>query len=222
MIAPADRIATVTDYVASELRAMIGTGELAPGDPIVIEQMAQRLEVSAQPVREALKILEGEGRVSHTAHHGAQVVALSRDELLEVYRLREVIEDEAIRRSVARFPPGAVDELARRTELMALHVERDDVDAVQRANREFHEYLRSFNPIKRLDDVVVQLRAVSAPYRRRYLEQHRAWPQLVEDHRAIVAGIRSNDLEAVLAAVHRQRSITVRSLIAADAVDHES
>lgn len=208
--------ATVADAVAVALRSMIGSGELAPGDDIVIEHMAQRLGVSTQPVREALKVLEGEGRLEHQAHRGVRVVALTRDELDEVYRLRGLLEDEAIRRSVAEFPSMAVDELAGLVEAMAAASAAGDIDAVQSANREFHRLLRSFNPITRLDEQVVELRAVSAPYRRRFLEHRDQWPRLIADHWDIVAGVRAGDPEAVMAAVHRQRSITVRTLIDGD------
>lgn len=206
---------TLADAVTTTIRSMIGTGELAPGQPVVIDHVARQLGVSAQPVREALKVLESEGRVTHVAHRGVQVVALTGDELREVYRLRDIIEDEAIRRSVVAFPSGAADELDRRTDALAAAMASDEPEMVLAANREFHRFLRSFNPIRRLDDLVVQLRAVSAPYRRRFLEQRSYWPQLLADHRAIVDGVRRADDDAVIAAVRRQRTVTVGALLAA-------
>lgn len=203
---------TVADAVARSLRTMIGSGELQPGEAIVIEHTGQRLGVSTQPVREALKILEAEGRVSHLAHRGVRVLALSHAELIELYEIRHVIESEAIRRSVERFEPAAIEELAELTAAMRLAAETAGPDEVQHYNRVFHQLLRSFNDNERLDTLVEQMRAASAPYRRRYLERRVGWPELVELHQAIVDALRVGDVDAVLDAAHRQRMMTVNEL----------
>lgn len=203
---------TVADAVARSLRTMIGSGELRAGDAIVIERTAHTLGVSTQPVREALKILEAEGRVSHSAHRGVSVLALSREELLELYQIRHLIEGEAIRRSVERFEPAAIDELETLTAAMHQAAETGDPDDMQQLNRRFHEVLRSFNDNTRLDGLVVQLRASSAPYRRRYLEQRIRWPELVVHHQSIVDALRVGDVDAVLDAAKRQRLLTVEAL----------
>lgn len=206
------RDTTVADAVARALRTMIGSGELRAGDAIVIERTAHLLGVSTQPVREALKILEAEGRVSHSAHRGVKVLALSREELLELYQIRHLLEGEAIRRSVERFEPAAIDELEALTIAMREAAETGGPDEMQELNRRFHEVLRSFNDNTRLDAIVVQLRAASAPYRRRYLEQRVRWPELVEHHQTIVDALRVGDLDTVLDAAKRQRLFTVETL----------
>ncbi|HYJ60015.1 MAG TPA: winged helix-turn-helix domain-containing protein, partial [Actinomycetota bacterium] len=62
---------TTQEEVLTELRRRIVAGEIGPGDPIRPDRLAAELEVSRVPVREALRILEGEGVVEHRAHHGA-------------------------------------------------------------------------------------------------------------------------------------------------------
>ena len=53
------------------------------------------------PVREALKILEGEGQVRYRAHHGYVLADLQREDLVEIYRIRELLEDEAARAALS-------------------------------------------------------------------------------------------------------------------------
>ena len=55
--------------------------------------------MSAVPVREALRILEGEGHVHYRPHRGYVVAALDVDDLTEIYRIRELLETEAVRQS---------------------------------------------------------------------------------------------------------------------------
>ena len=83
---------TAQEAVLAEIRRLIVSGELAPGAPVRQEAVAERLGVSRVPVREALKVLEGEGHVVYAAHRGYVVAELSVDDLTEVYRLRELLE----------------------------------------------------------------------------------------------------------------------------------
>ena len=66
--------------------------ELAPGERLVIDELARRYEVSIIPVREALRLLQSEGLVVSVAHVGATVAPISRDSVLEVFTLLEGLE----------------------------------------------------------------------------------------------------------------------------------
>ncbi len=61
------------------------------------------------PLREALKILEGEGRVTYVAHRGYFVAMLSLADLLEVHRMREILEAEAVSIANRRFHATLID-----------------------------------------------------------------------------------------------------------------
>ena len=95
-----ERRQTAQDTVLAALRADILDGTLAPGDQIVQESLADRYGVSRVPLREALKTLESEGQVAYYPHRGYFVTELSVADLLEVYRLRALLEAEAIRAAV--------------------------------------------------------------------------------------------------------------------------
>ena len=92
---------TMQEAVLRELRRRINDGELPPGTVIRVDAVAAALGVSRIPVREALMILEGEGLVTHRPHVGFAVPSLTAEELEEIYYLRALLEDEALRRAVA-------------------------------------------------------------------------------------------------------------------------
>jgi DNA-binding GntR family transcriptional regulator len=87
----------VTDWVYEELKNAIVNLRLAPGEPLREATLADRLGVSKTPIREALTRLEQEGLVETTSFKGAVVTGYSRDDLIEIYELRELLENAAVR-----------------------------------------------------------------------------------------------------------------------------
>ena len=87
----------VTDWVYEELKGAIVDLRLPPGKPLREATLAGQLGVSKTPVREALTRLEQEGLVVTTSFKGAVVTGYSRQDLLEIYELRELLENAAAR-----------------------------------------------------------------------------------------------------------------------------
>lgn len=87
----------VTDWVYEELKAAIVDLRLAPGHPLREATLAAQLGVSKTPIREAITRLEQEGLVETTSFKGAVVTEYSRQDLIEIYELRELLETAAAR-----------------------------------------------------------------------------------------------------------------------------
>ena len=64
-------------WVAEELRTAIASGQLQPGDRLVEMGLARKYQVSQGPIREALRLLEREGLVTHQPRRGVYVTRLS-------------------------------------------------------------------------------------------------------------------------------------------------
>jgi DNA-binding GntR family transcriptional regulator len=94
LLAPAAGV-LLSDEVVNRLREAILGGLFAPGDRLREEQLAEALEVSRGPIRNALVQLEREGMVQRRRNRGAIVARLSRTDLEEVYSLRLAIEPVA-------------------------------------------------------------------------------------------------------------------------------
>ncbi|HWL42089.1 MAG TPA: GntR family transcriptional regulator [Ilumatobacter sp.] len=210
-------VAAVTD----EIRTRIGSGRYAPGQRLVAALIADDLGVSVQPVREALMILQAEGRVTHDPGRGHTVTELSAAELREIYRLRDLVEDEALRRSFPHFDAELIAALAAAADRFDAAVASGVLGEIRRTNQEFHDLLRSANPMPRLDQLVEQLRAIASPYRARYFEAAATWQPDVDDHWAMVRAIEAKDLPALLAVTYDHRARVVAVLTAhADAALH--
>ncbi|MFM2031211.1 MAG: hypothetical protein RI927_831 [Actinomycetota bacterium] len=121
--------------VAATLREEILNGTLAPGERIVQEDLALRFGASRQPVRDALRLLEGDGLVTLKANSGAWVSKLSESECDEAYLVRERLEPLLLSQSI----PNLTDaQLARLTQLVTEIEKTTDIESFLRLDREFH------------------------------------------------------------------------------------
>jgi DNA-binding GntR family transcriptional regulator len=93
---------TKQEFVYLALRRAILRCELLPGERLVIEDLAERLDVSSIPVREALQLLQSEGLVDVVPHAGASVAPLSRESILDVFSILEGLQIVAARLAAER------------------------------------------------------------------------------------------------------------------------
>lgn len=127
--------------VLSELRRVIASGQVPPGSPIPLDDVAAFFGVSLIPVREALKTLLGEGLLAHQPRLGYTVTALSQDELDELYVVRGALEAAALE-AASRQSTAADHARAQAVhDALAAAVEAHDAQRFQHASREFHEAL---------------------------------------------------------------------------------
>ena len=76
------------EMVAETLREMIMRGELQPGEGLPMRALADKFGVSVIPVRDALRLLAGEGLVELQPHRGARVVRISELDLEQIFLAR--------------------------------------------------------------------------------------------------------------------------------------
>jgi DNA-binding GntR family transcriptional regulator len=91
------------DYVYGVLLDEIRNARIPGGTQLKAGPVAQRLGVSITPVREALRRLEKDRLISYESHHGATVIDLSDDALLEFYHVRAVVEGLGARLAADRI-----------------------------------------------------------------------------------------------------------------------
>lgn len=200
---------TAQEFVLGELRRGIVTGELRPGEQIRQDALAERLGTSRVPLREALKILEGEGQVAYHPHRGYFVAELSADDLSEVYRIRELLEDEAVRVAVPLLEDEDVLAMEAAMASIEAAAAADDIPGMTRANREFHFLLIERAGLPRLARLIRQLWDATDAYRSVYFAETPNRAQVEREHRAIVAAVRARDAEQAIALLREHREHAV-------------
>ena len=93
------RPGTATDDVLSLLRASIRDGHFAPGQRLIEADLMDSFKVTRGPLREALRRLASEGIVDIVPNRGARVRSFSRQEMRDLFRIREVVEGLAARQA---------------------------------------------------------------------------------------------------------------------------
>ncbi len=128
----------MAEAALERLREAIIHGDLTPGAPLRLEDVARSLGMSISPIREAVRQLEALGLAEHVPHHGAKVMALDVEELRELFSVRLALETLALRRAADLFADA--DEEAARGHLEELDAARraGDVRASVRAHSAFH------------------------------------------------------------------------------------
>jgi DNA-binding GntR family transcriptional regulator len=109
---------SLTEQVYEQLMDLLIRGELRPGDVITERRMAERLNASRTPIREALGRLEAEGLVYKQPNRGVTVKPFSTEAFIDILNVRKLLEAEAAYLAAGNIPQDEIDQI--RTELSAL------------------------------------------------------------------------------------------------------
>jgi DNA-binding GntR family transcriptional regulator len=205
---------TLWQRVHDHLRDEIISGSLHPGTELTEVGLAGSFGVSRGPVREALGRLATEGLVTIRPRRGAVVRALSSEEFIEAYQVREALEMMAVRLAVPKLTEEDLDALERLVDEMAALAEAGDVQGFFAANTEFHQRFFEASGNRMLAGFYRQLRGQIDRHRLRSLELRGELSRSVAEHRAILAAAREGDVErAVILASEHIRVPQLRLLV---------
>jgi DNA-binding GntR family transcriptional regulator len=198
--------------VLAELRRAILEGDLAPGSQLIQETVAESLGVSRVPVREAMRILQGEGQISYTPHRGYFVTELSLDELEEIRRIRELLEEEAVVKAMPNLRDSDVAEMARAYEEMERAGAEGDITAMNAAHTRFHFALLSASGMTRLLKILRQLWDAADPYRAVYHGEEASRHTAQKQHAALLRAAKHRDTERAVKILRDRRQQTIDRL----------
>ena len=205
--------ATAQQSVAAALRQAIVERELRPGDRVRQEEVARRFGVSVIPVREALRVLEGEGQVTYAPRQGYVVSQLSLSELAEIYRLRELLEGEAVRAAMPHVRDEEIELIAAGFDEVSAALADGRVGDAMAANRRAHFTLFEAARMPVLLRHIRMLWDSTEAYRALYYNEAPRRRTVDREHREIVAALRRRqaDRVPVLLDEHRNRALATLS-----------
>lgn len=187
----------------------IRTREYEPGYRLVLAAIADDLEISVVPVREAIRQLEAEGMVTYERNVGASVTTYNREAYYESMDIVATVEANATAQSA---PYLNAEDIARAREINQRMRELDihhDPEEFTQLNKEFHSVLFSKCPNERLKDLVVD--------QWRQLEYHRVSTfryvperaqESTREHEQLVSLIEAGAEPAYIEKVARQHRLT--------------
>jgi DNA-binding GntR family transcriptional regulator len=186
----ADREPTVTNAVRArdELREAILTGSLPPGSRLRAEPLAERLQTSRTPVREALILLAREGLVDIEPRRGAVVRQFDTADLADLYDVRKLIEPHAARRAATRIGAHDVQRLSELCDRADARGAADDAAVEDQVafNEEFHRVIVAAAGSPRLEAALRAVAGIPRAFRAAFWHDDAQREQSLFCHRQIV------------------------------------
>lgn len=184
------------ELVSNSLRAMILSGELAPGSPIDKAMLAEKLDASRQPIASAIERLAFEGLVEVRPQHGSFVSKLDGAVLKDWLLVRSAIEVEFAVRFAKLCPKAEITELAVNLFQQASTARTDDVEGFYRLDVGFHQIITGFTPSPEGHAVLARAQTNLRRVRRLLLPEPGRLQHTLAEHKAIFDGVKSGNVHA--------------------------
>ncbi|MEM9500540.1 MAG: GntR family transcriptional regulator [Pseudomonadota bacterium] len=190
-------MSSASDTAYEKIRAFLLGGETHPGDQLTEEKLADIAGVSRTPVREATRRLEAEMLLVRSASKRIFVADWSREDIDEIFTLRQMLEGHAAERAAHRLTPQAIERLDRINRELHEAVTRDvpDITRFLDANRVFHETITEAARSPRLAQILAML--VDQPVVLRTARSYTVedLKQSARDHDELIAAFRARDAD---------------------------
>jgi DNA-binding GntR family transcriptional regulator len=201
-----DEVPTLEDAVVARIRRAILDGTYASGERLVEETLAERLGVSRNPVRAALRVLAAEGLVTIAPRRGATVTRLSHHEAVELFEIRAALDGLAARRAAAHHNDTTIAKIAEALETARSGLEGEAAVSAYELIDRFHVLVAeaggNYTLARLIQPLADKVRLVHAAIRNR--RAMTAWDEHARILQAIVDG--DEDLAEELARKHVEAS----------------
>jgi DNA-binding GntR family transcriptional regulator len=188
----------LSDHVVTLIRKMILNGTLQPGERINQAQLADKLQISRGPIREALRLLQNEGLIKYELNKGMYITTLSKEDAYEIYTLRGLLEGKAATLAIGNLEPRDFTRLQELIEDFGKAFKENDLEAQATNDILFHQTIVKASNHKRLIHMHQQLDtqvgamfftvASIAPVRARLV---------VENHQKLIDALQTGNAEYV-------------------------
>ena len=148
---------TLMDRAFQQIREAIRSGKLKPGDRLVETQLAEEMQISRFPIREALRYLEKEGLVEAKPFKGTYVAQLTEQDMEELYSLRSAIEELAVRILIKNIDDDKIKKLESIVDDMVKASEDENIDKMISEDLRFHQTICEMSGHRKLLDVWLNL-----------------------------------------------------------------
>jgi len=183
--------------VYDNLRQAIVRGDLVPGTRLVESRIAGAQGISRTPVREAIHKLERERFIERLPHGGFSVLSLNRQDIVETFGIRSVLEGYAARLAALNYQADDLKPLEAKVDEFERLLRRNQLRSLPDVNTQFHDLLYALSRSPRLVGMIDALRDHIFRFRQIILRDARQARVSNDDHRLILEHIRRRDVEGV-------------------------
>ena len=129
---------TLNQRVYTQLREMILTGTLPSGSQIDERRLAEDLQVSRTPLREAISQLAKEGIIEYRPYRGNLVRTFTAKQVNDLYQVRKALESLAMRLAIPKLSQEHIEQIRHILDDVQSALDLGDMDAYTESDRRFH------------------------------------------------------------------------------------
>lgn len=194
---------TIKEQVYQILKAEICSGELKAGLWLQELELAKRLRVSRSPIREALRLLSGDGLVVEIPNKGVFVREFTEHDIEEIYDMRVMMESYAILNSHVNLTPGHVKLLHEYLDsLVALHA-ADNLNEYMEVDSKLHALLIALSGNSLLEESYRKISSMVQQFRLYSLLGQQRFDESVDEHCSVVNSILSGAAQKAIDTNHK-------------------
>lgn len=188
----------LSEQVYRTLVDSIANGTIPPGTELKEQHLAKQMNVSATPVREAIRRLASDGLVEIVPYHGAMVRTLNQQEIAEAYACREALEHLAVAECIMHLDDQDIQNLY---ELIECYQSADNSADIFSLSQQFDSYIYGLSNNQTLRSLLDMLKGIISRDRKYSSSNVDRRQAIYEEHRAIVMALEKRDVPAAQAAV---------------------
>jgi DNA-binding GntR family transcriptional regulator len=173
--------------VVTAIESDIIFGRLPPGLRLVEDALMARFSATRHTIRQALGALERSGIVTHERHVGAAVRSYSRQEVLDIYQVRELLQRQAALMIPLPAAPALLTQLQELNARFATAAEQDDLRGVHESNDAFHLTLFEACGNRYLVRSIADYMALSLPMRAKTLADQASFRTSLRQHETMIS-----------------------------------
>ena len=190
-----NKTASLEEQVTATLESEILTGTLASGTALTEQSLSKRLGVSRTPIRAALHTLAEEGLINLIPNRGAVVVGVTREDLIDIYKIRMRLEGLASALAAERISREDLATLRESVELAEFYISRNDTEHLKELDTQFHAIIYRASGNRMLNKTLSELHRNIISYRKMSLAVPGRLERSVGEHREILKAIEAGDAE---------------------------
>lgn len=184
---------TLKKQVYEYLKEQIMNGQYMPGERLIEEKIAQTLNVSRSPIREAIRLLEKDGLVNVKLSGGVQVVNPTIEEYKHLFEYRKEIEASSAYYAAQRRNKVHLHKMIEHFETMDA-IDPNDYKRIHQSGREFHATIAEASENPFIIYSLSRLQGINTFYRRAIVDYSKIYiKEAVEEHDSIFQAIKNQD-----------------------------
>lgn len=180
-----------------EFKKLILTGQILPGEKIVMSKLAEEYNISRTPLREALRQLQTEGLIVQD-QSGMKVVELDKSDFLQLFQCRVLLEKEVIRMVVEEIKEAQLNKVSDVLADSKEAIEDGDSFKILELNTQFHELLIESCSNRQLAYLLNHVRSLLLINRANINKKPEYYKEIYHEHVNIFNAIKSRDVNKAL------------------------